>query len=192
MAKYLKIQLVAALSFFGGYGQAQNTNLPTSDSHIRLNVLQLPLGLLNMGYEKHLTEHSSYKLDVVLSPWKSYLGHPAFFSILFVEWRYYFGRNFTGYYLGANMGGGIFRMQKWNYWTENKFYQVGWNSMFGLSMGYQQQLNPKYSLDYFVNVGNSQGHYWGYRTNNGSRYIDYNHSGEWIPLNAGIQLVYKL
>ena len=75
-AKSIKIISIVALGLAFGQGSAQDVAADDQERNIRLNILQLPAGFLNMAYEKSLDKHSSYKIDLLVSPWKSYLNHP--------------------------------------------------------------------------------------------------------------------
>lgn len=176
------------LGLFTGKGQEYKNELKT-------NALFLPVGILNFGYERALSEHWSAQVDLFISPWNSfahnylqtYMGH--------IEARYYFTEALSKWYVGANAGVGVYNLQKWNYWNTNKF-QRGFNFMVGAVVGYQLQVADRWKLDLFIRGGNSQGFYHGYEKKEGKivRYDDakgWNKSGEWIPYGGGAMLSYE-
>lgn len=104
-----------------------------------------------------------------------------------IEGRYYFREAFDGWYVGANMGFGVYDMTKWDYFGTGK-YQRGFNYMLGVVVGYQYRWREKWTIDLFWGGGNSQGFYHGYGLNEEGileRYENaswFNRSGEWVPL----------
>jgi len=185
-----------------------------NETYIKANALFLPVGMLNVGVEHGFTEHITGQADVFVSPWKSFAGHQAQFGIGTVEGRYYFDEAFKHFYLGASVGIGIFKIQKWNYWNSdfyttkegellpyrsNELYQKGFSYIFGLTTGYQFQLAERWNMDIFLGIGSQQGFYKGYveglpetQENRYDRVENWDKSGEIIPFKGGIMISYKL
>lgn len=168
----------------------------TSDNSILLkaNASLIPLAIVNVGAEKQISNRFTVQSDITISPWKSFMGNKMLVAMIHMESRYYFKEAFRGFYIGANIGGGAFKLTKWNY-TDTPNYQKGYNLMLGAVIGYQVPLNDKVGLDFFIGGGNSQGFYKGYNSETGERYdsaVKFNKSGEWIPYRGGIMLTYKL
>jgi len=166
------------------------------ENEFKINGVFLPIAILNFGYERAITEHWSGQVDLFISPWNSfahnylqtYMGH--------LEGRYYFNRVFSKWYVGGNVGLGLFNIQKWNYWNTDKL-QRGFNIMVGGVVGYQFSVSEGWNLDVFLRGGTSQGFYHGYYIDNDNklkRYDDakgWNKSGELIPYGGGVMLSYK-
>jgi hypothetical protein len=182
---------IAVFIFSSTFLKAQTDD---NSIYLKANASLIPLAIINFGAEKQISNHFTLQSDITISPWKSFMGNKMLVGLLFVESRYYFKEAFNGFYVGANIGGGTFRLTKWNYaGTPN--YQKGFNYMLGAVVGYQIPLNDKVGLDIFVGGGNSQGFYKGYKSDTGERYDEakkYNKSGEWIPYRGGVMLTYKL
>ncbi len=177
--------------FLSSILKAQDTQ---NNMYVKANASLLPLAIVNVGIEKQFSEHFTAQADFIISPWKSFMGNKMLFGMLHLEGRYYFKKAFTGFYIGANIGGGTFRLTKWNY-THTTNYQKGFNYMLGAVVGYQIPLNDKVGLDIFLGGGNSQGFYKGYNSETGERYdsaVNYNKSGEWIPYRGGVMITYKI
>ena len=69
-----------------------------------------------------------------------------------VEARYYFTKAMEKWYVGANLGLGVYNMQKWNYWSLNDRYQKGFNYMIGGTVGYQLKLSDRWNIDFMWEV----------------------------------------
>ena len=135
------------------------------------------------------------QVDAAASFWKSVNNAPLQFLIVTPEIRYHFKENYNGFYVGANIGGSKFKLQKWDYIDAGLVYQEGFSYFVGATIGYQKQVSKKWMIDIFLGGGNSQGFYKGYYLNTDIRYDPaekYNKSGEWIPYRGGVMISYKL
>ncbi|WP_300671974.1 DUF3575 domain-containing protein [Soonwooa sp.] len=196
------------------FGQEQDQKLDKT-LQLKGNLLTLPVGMLNVGVEKQLSEHYTVQADVFVSPWKSFAGKHAQVYLLGFDGRYYFDKAFKRFYVGANLSGGYYNIQKWNYWhddfythkdgeitpyIESNLYQEGFTFVIGAVGGYQFQWNDHWGLDIYLGIGNMQSFYKGYDKLSGDRYDDggdsmghvWNRSGEWLPYRGGVMLTYKL
>ncbi len=178
--------------------------------YIKANAVFVPVGMLNAGLEYQLSPKITLQGDVFISPWKSFAGKYAQMYMGFLEGRYYFKEAFSKWYVGVNIGGSVFKMQKWNYWSDAPYkytetspeyitsdlYQRGFSLMMGATVGYQFQIGENWNMDLFLGGGTSQGFYRGYHKILGVRYDEdgrkWNKSGEWIPYRGGIMIAYKL
>ncbi|AWG26653.1 DUF3575 domain-containing protein [Flavobacterium kingsejongi] len=162
-------------------------------TYAKFNTVTAIVGVPNIGVETSIGKKFTFQFDVTASFWKSVNGGPQQFVIAIPELRYHFNENFKGFYVGAHVGGGTFKAQKWNYFNTD-MYQKGYNLYYGASIGYQWQINDKIMLDLFAGGGNQQGFYKGYHLSTGERYEsvrNYNKSGEWFPYRGGVMLSYK-
>ena len=186
MKKYWLLALLC-ISIFS-FSQEKQTRL-------KGNPLFLPVGMINLGIERELTDNISLQGDVFISPWKSFKGKHLQVYMGHIEGRYHFKEVFSKWYVGLNMGGSVFDLQKWNYWNADK-YQRGFSIMLGGVVGYQYQWNENWNIDFYLGGGFSQGFYHGYSSTEPiGRYESADHwnkSGEWIPYRGGIMISYKL
>jgi hypothetical protein len=163
-------------------------------TYIKANAATALVLIPNVGIETSLSPKFTFQTDVMASFWKSFRGGPLQFVTVIPEIRYHFKENYKGFYCGANIGGGAFKLQKWNY-AETKRYQEGYNYFIGATIGYQKKISDKIMLEVFLGGGNQQAFYKGYDANTGLRYEtadNFNKSGEWIPYRGGFMVCYKL
>ena len=112
-----KTILVFAI-LFGILSNAQNQNFEKSKKiYLKANALFLPIGILNAGVEYQLKEKITLQADVFISPWKSFAGKYAQVYMMGFESRYYFQEAFKHFYVGANVSGTRYIIQKYNYWS---------------------------------------------------------------------------
>lgn len=162
--------------------------------YVKGNTLFAPLGIMNFGAEYELSSKYTLQADSFISPWKSFLGRHLQVYMGHLEGRYYFDKAFSKWYIGANIGMGVFDFTKWNY--KNDKYQRGFNYMVGGTVGYQFQWKKHWNIDVFLGGGTSQGFYHGYEKYPIVKRYDsatyWNKSGEFLPYRAGIMISYKL
>ena len=205
-----KIILLFAISL-SFLSTAQNQDSENSKKiYIKANALFLPIGILNAGVEYQLKEKVTVQADVFISPWKSFMGKYAQVYMIGFDGRYYFDEAFKHWYIGANISGARFIVQKFNYWNDDIFqytpespiyinselYQDGFAFMLGATAGYQFQLSERWNMDLYLSVGTVQSFYNGYHKKLGVRYDDdgrrWNKSGEFLPYRGGVMISYKL
>lgn len=147
--------------------------------------------------------------DVFISPWKSFDGHELQYYSVSAEGRYYFNEAFRHFYVGANIATSAFTLQKWNYWsdepyyndygevfTSSNLYQKGYSLIIGVTLGYQFKVSDRWNIDLYGTLGTSQDFYKGYDRTTGERYDrkdnQFNRSGEILPYRGGVMISYKL
>ncbi len=196
---------------WGFLSNAQTQEIGNSKNiYVKANALFIPIGILNAGVEYQVKEKVTLQADIFVSPWKSFAGKYMQMYMLGFEGRYYFKETFKHWYVGANISGARYIIQKWNYWGNGLYqytpespvykrsdlYQDGYSVMLGATVGYQFQLSDRWNMDLYFGGGTSQGFYKGYHKKLGVRYDDdgrnWNRSGEWIPYRGGIMIGYKL
>lgn len=178
--------------------------------YVKANALFLPIGILNAGLEYQVSNKVTIQGDIFISPWKSFAGRYAQVYMVGFDARYYFKEAFKHFYVGANLSGARYKMQKYNYWKSgptqytldspiyNKadLYQDGYSVFFGAVVGYQFDIAAKWKLDLFLGAGSAQSFYKGYHKELGVRYDNdgrkWNKSGEWIPYRGGLMVSYQL
>lgn len=178
--------------------------------YLKGNALFLPVGIINAGIEYQLNEKVTLQADVFISPWKSFIGKYAQVYMMGFDARYYFDEAFKHFYVGANISGARFIIQKYNYWGDGFYqytpespiyktsdiYQDGYALMLGATVGYQFQLSDRWNMDLYLGAGTIQSFYHGYHKELGIRYDDdgrnWNKSGEFLPYRGGIMIGYKL
>lgn len=195
----------------GFLGTAQNQDSATSKKfYLKANALFLPIGILNAGVEHQLKDKVTLQADVFISPWKSIAGNYLQVYMAGFEGRYYFKEAFKHWYVGANISGARFIMQKYNYWSDGLYqytpespiyrasdlYQNGYAIMIGGTVGYQFQLSDRWNMDLYFGAGSIQSFYRGYHKELGIRYDNdgrkWNKSGEFLPYRGGVMISYKL
>lgn len=203
-------KLIIASLLFSSFLQAQE-----KETYIKANALFLPVGMLNVGVERQVSEHTTVQADIFMSPWKSFAGKHAQVYLVGFDGRYYFSKAFDKFYVGLNISGGYYNIQKWNYWNDNFYvhkdgeispyiqsnlYQKGYTLVLGGVAGYQFKWKERWNIDLYLGVGSMQSFYKGYDELSGDRYDngvdsegrDWNRSGEWVPYRGGVMLSYKL
>lgn len=190
------------------HAQEQEKNEEKS-VYIKGNALLIPIGIVNAALEHQVSKKFTVQGDVLISPWKSFAGHELQYYSVSLEGRYYFNEAFRHWYIGANIAGSRFNVQKWNYWNDNigtdeetgitrknsDLYQKGYSVIFGVTGGYQFNISDRWNIDIYAAVGTSQDFYKGYDRSRGDRYdgaAGYNKSGEILPYRGGVMISYKL
>lgn len=182
---YKKIYILLVGLFFG---------ISFAQTSAKANIALLPLGMVNVALEARVNSHITLQPEMMVSPWKSFLGKRFQLYYFSLESRYYFRQSFQGFYIGGNFGLGLFDLKKWNYLHTTR-YQRGYTLLMGATLGYQYQINDHWRADVFLGGGNSQGFYHGYNEDDHLRYEGsepWNRSGEWLPYKGGIMLSYQL
>ena len=165
-----------------------------SQTSLKFNAATALLGIPNIGFETTLSKKFTFQFDATASFWKSVNNAPIQFLLIIPEFRYYTKEAGKGFFVGAHIGGGAFKIQKWTY-RNTDLYEEGYTVLYGVTLGYQFIVSPKFNLEVFAGGGSSQGFYKGYYISTNERYDfakDYNKSGEIIPYRGGLMLVYKL
>lgn len=170
------------------------TSFSQAQTYAKINAVTALVLIPNIGIETSVSKKITFQVDFAASFWQSVNNAPQQFVIVIPEIRYHFKENYKGFYVGANIGGSKFKLQKWDYINAG-IYQEGYSYVIGATIGYQKQMSKKWMIDVFFGGGNSQGFYKGYYLNSNIRYEPaekYNKSGEWIPYRGGVMISYKL
>ena len=76
--------------------------------YVKLNGLYALAGVSNPAVEFTLSPKSTFQTEIVYSPWQYVrdrgVNKPMHFAIFMNEYRRYFKKHNSGWYLGANMG----------------------------------------------------------------------------------------
>ncbi|MDO4225028.1 MAG: DUF3575 domain-containing protein, partial [Bergeyella zoohelcum] len=83
--------------------------------YLKGNALFLPILITNVGLEYQLSDKYTLQGDAFISPWKSFSGSHAQLYMGYLDGRYYFNKAFNRWYVGLNVGFGVFDFTKWNY-----------------------------------------------------------------------------
>ncbi|MEO8517281.1 MAG: DUF3575 domain-containing protein [Flavobacterium sp.] len=170
------------------------TSFAQGQTYIKANAVTALVLIPNVGVETTLSKHFTFQVDITASFWKSINHGPFQLFMLTPELRYHFKESTKGFYIGAHLGGSIFKLQKWNY-ANSDDYQKGFNYFAGGTIGYQTAISKKLALDFFLGGGTQQAFYNGYYISTNERYEHvqkYNKSGEWLPYRGGVMICYKL
>lgn len=123
------------------------------------------------------------------------LDGPVVMAMTFVEGRYYPVESFRGFFVGPNLGFSAWTLSKgihpmyWGDYANN--YQVGYNFMAGITIGYAFTLTKHWGIEISLGGGYQAGFYEGHYKSDGSMYIGWNGSSEWLPYKAAVNIVYK-
>lgn len=161
---------------------------------VKANMATALILVPNIGIETAISNKFTLQVDVTASFWKSVNNAPFQFVILTPEIRYHFKENANGFYVGGNVAGSAYKIQKWNYANSN-YYQKGFSYFMGATIGFQKEITKRMAIDMFLGGGNEQGFYKGYYLDSNERYDtakNYNKSGEWFFYRGGVMLCYKI
>jgi hypothetical protein len=182
MKKYLSLFFLLSVS------------LLYSQTYVKFNGISALALVPNVGLETSIGKKMTFQFDVTASFWESINGEPYKALIVTPEVRYHFNEKNNGLYVGGNISGGAFKLQKYGYQNSNH-YQKGYNYLLGITIGYQWKLSDKWALDLFVGGGHQEAFYKGYdpEGNRTDTWVhDYNKSGEWILYRGGLMIAYKI
>lgn len=119
----------------------------------------------------------------------------AVVGLTFLEGRWYPKKAFKGFFIGPNVGYGVWSLTKGihpQYWGKySDAYQVGSNFMCGLTLGYMFSFSRHWGMEISAGGGYSIARYEGHVDKDGSMYIGDNASSEWLPYKAALSVVYK-
>lgn len=163
----------------------------SAQTYLKWNSLYWALGVINTSVETKLNDKLTFNADLVFSPWKSISGNVMLVGELIPEVRYYHKGAFNGFYMGAYVGGHVFKMTKWNYINTGS-YQIGRGYALGLSTGYEISINNRWMLDIYVGYAFQHSWYRGYNKRTGERYVGLNKSAEWLPYKIGAAFSYGI
>lgn len=119
----------------------------------------------------------------------------AIIGMSFLEGRWYPKRAFKGFFVGPNVGFGVWNLTKgihpqyWGAYADE--YQVGRNLMCGITLGYMFSFSKHWGMEISAGGGYSLARYEGHVDRDGSMYIGDNASSEWLPYKAALSVIYK-
>ncbi len=167
-------------------------------SAVKLNASAL-LGVVNPSFELRVHKNISIALEAWGVFYNEGIGNiiqgPVNLGMTFVESRYYPIETFRGFFVGPNVGFAFFCMTKgihpmfWGAYSDA--YQVGHNYMLGVTIGYSFTLTKNWGIEISLGGGYQNTTYQGHNLSDGSMYIDWNESAEWLPYKAALNIVYK-
>lgn len=157
------------------------------------------LGVVNPAVEFRVHKYLTVSLEAFGCFWPTgfpILNVPVTLGMAFLEGRYYPIEAFRGFFVGPNVGYGVFRMSKSivpGY--EGQYvgkYQVGSNFMAGFTIGYQFTVAKHWGIEISAGRGYQTTDYEGHEASDGSMYIGWNASSEVVLLyKAAVSVVYK-
>jgi len=181
-----------------------------AQSYVKLNALTAVVGIINPSVEFTLSNHSTYQLDVNISPWKKiWDGKHMAFGLVLNEYRYYFKEHNMGWYLGGSAGLQVFDMSKpqleqgFGFTLENR-YCKGYGINLGGLVGWEKQLgkNKRWIMDVYIGISYMLSYYNGYSLDGEidmyphrtyePKYPDpWNGTAETYPSTIGVSFGYK-
>lgn len=193
MKRTLIIVLLLSLTISGFAQEVKEPKMA-----VKLNAAVLA-GVINPSFELSVHKHFSVQIEGwgIFYPYGiPFTNLPLVMSNCFAEAHWYPKETFKGFYVGPNVGWGVWKMSKGlvpAYWgSYPNSYQVGTNIMMGATLGYQFCFGKHWGLDISWGLGYSISAYEGHNSTDGSMYVGWNHSGEWLPAyKAAVNVVYK-
>lgn len=184
-----------------------------SQNEVKGNTVFAPIGIINFAAEKQISNHLSLQIEAFVSPWKSFTGRHLQIYLGTAETRYYFTKKQNKWFLGAYISGGVFDIQKYNYWNDKhitneegvslynddgtpritSLYQRGFVYILGVDAGYKLKMSEHFNLEAFIGIGTVQGFYHGFFADTNLRYDKaekWNKSGEILPTRGGVMISY--
>lgn len=179
-------------------------------TNVKLNTL-VCIGVVNPAFEFRISNKFSAQLEglgVISSNNFLGTGYPLQMWTCFLEPRWYPKKVFNGFFLGANVGSGAFRLNKnilykffgWshdlNYKKNENSVQIGANLMAGITLGYIYSFkkNPHWSVELNWSMGRQWAIYedYLYKDDKVHHHIPNNGSAEYMPFyRGGIYIAYK-
>lgn len=173
------------------------TESPAPRVNVKLSATAV-IGIINPAVEFRVFDRGTVQMEAlgIFYP-KGFLGtdRPLTLGASFFEFRYYVKKAFEGFFVGPNAGWGVYRLNKglvppYNGVYDGK-YQVGSNVMLGATLGYTFRLTDHWGIELSFGGGWQLSKYEGFN-NDGTRYVGWNGSGEWLPAyKGGIYISYR-
>lgn len=172
-----------------------STSLKTA---VKLNAAVV-VGIVNPAFEIRAHKNITVSLEGLgmfyINGFGNLIDGPAVAAMTFLEGRYYPKESFKGFFVGPNIGFSAWTLSKGihpSYWgSYADKYQVGTNFMAGLTLGYAFSLNRHWGIELSLGGGCQIGFYEGHYKSDGSMYIGWNGSTEWLPYKAAVNIVYR-
>lgn len=156
------------------------------------------IGIVNPAVEFSLNRNFTLNTEILGCFYPdgfAFIKGRAQLALAFLEARWYPTLSYKGFFLGPNVGFGVWDMSKsihpqfWN--TGNDIYRVGSNFMCGITLGYMFSFSRHWGMEISVGGGYSISHYEGHTEKDGSMCVGYNGSSEWLPYKAALSAVYR-
>lgn len=201
-------KIVLALMLVGSLVGGQTVS---AQIYVKLNGLYALAGVINPAVEFTLSPKSTFQTEIVYSPWQYVRDHgvnkPMHFAIFMNEYRRYFKKHNSGWYLGANMGMQGFKMSKpvikdGMLRLENR-YSKGYGIMVGISGGYEHRFAERWLVDAYFGWSYMLSWYNGYdldgtiqmhphRPVEPEKPDPFNGSAEFLPNKIGVSIGYLI
>ncbi len=205
----LDVAIVLLLLFFTTFAYANNNLSDTTitqkirlTKEVKLNAI-IAAGVINPGVEFRIANNFSFQLDAMAAFYEKnffWTGKPFTLVSVFFEGRYYVRPHFKGFFVGVNLGSGVFKMSKGIIpgmgYDSSDNYQVGYNIMAGATLGYKLALTHRWAIEFHWSGGYQRARYEGYIRESDdqpyNQYIGLNTSAEWmIAYKGGISVSYR-
>lgn len=200
--KKLLFSICLLFTFSASWAQKDTVYItdPTPRVAVKLNGTLL-LGVINPAVEFRVHRNISLQLEGIgVFQRDGFIWGitdiPLVSTMAFLQGRYYYKECFNGFFTGLHAGFATSLLSKgiapvyWN--TYQNEYQMGRTVLLGLSLGYQLLLSDHWGLDIEWSGGWTNTAYEGHRRSDGSMYVSWNKSGEWLPLYKGsFSVVYR-
>jgi len=198
----MKIRILCILLFllYGVTGlNARNDSSEVTVPRIAVKLnAPIVVGIVNPAIEFSLNQHFTINTEIFGCFYPqgfAFINKRAEMALAFVEARWYPAYSFKGFFVGPNLGYGVWQLSKSlipEFEKEYKDrYQVGSNFMCGITLGYMFRFSEHWGMELSVGGGYSIAHYEGHVNLDGSMFVGYNGSSEWIPYKAALSVVYK-
>lgn len=201
-------KIVLALMLVGSLVGGQTVS---AQIYVKLNGLYALAGVINPAVEFTLSPKSTFQTEIVYSPWQYVrdrgVNKPMHFAIFMNEYRRYFKKHNSGWYLGANMGMQGFKMSKpiienGALHLENR-YSKGYGIMLGICGGYEHRFAERWLVDAYVGWSYMLSWYNGYdldgtiqmhphRPVEPEKPDPFNGSAEFLPNKIGVSIGYLI
>jgi len=189
------IAILSGVSPLHAEGDSSDSAVPRLA--VKLNA-PIVIGIVNPAIEFSLNRNFTINTELFGCFYPNgfaFITDRAELALAFLEARWYPAYSFKGLFLGPNIGYGVWNMSKGavpvfsgHYQTK---YQVGSNFMCGITLGYMFRFSEHWGMELSAGGGYSLAHYEGHTDKDGSMFVGYNGSSEWLPYKAALSVVYK-
>ncbi len=186
-----------------------------SQTDLKINLVTAPFLIPNLAAEIPVASNKSIQIDVLGSFWNEFslLNNNHFLiNQTFLEYRWYKKKSYDGWFIGPNIGYGMFTLKKPNWAVirdnnistdsdlivPNESYNSGRIFFYGFTIGYKKNISKNYFLEFFIGAGLTHSWYKGYRGLNRVDMQDelvyrrFNKSNEWLLYKGGLMFVYRI
>lgn len=166
----------------------------------KINLAMGAVTIFNPGVEFGVSKHFAIQLEFFGAfAYRNFLGlgYPFLATIGFVDCRYYIKGGMKGFFVGASVGSGVWKMSRTMLTQPLKSqsypipYDVGTSVFSGASIGYKFLFKERWGLEISATGGFVHGMHEGYNAH-GVKVFNSNATAEWLPYKGGIYLSYRL